>query len=240
MRGLNLGLGLNKNTPSAGSSPFLPSDVTSATFVSWHDMSDLSTISSTGSLTDSINDKSGNSYTATATGSQRPDTETRTQNSLNVLDFAGSESLATGAFSSTLTQPTTIIALGAFDSASATNYLVDGIGGSNRNLILNNGSSFKWGAPTFGTFGASDTDFHLFYCTYNGASSFMSVDGVSDVTFDVGSGVLTGVTIGASNTRGAFGSHNGSIGEVIVYEGLLSSGDRSALTSSLLTKWGIS
>jgi len=59
---------------------------------------DESTIESTISSADKINDLSGNGYHFTATGGARPQTGTRTENGVNVLDFNGSTNMVATSF----------------------------------------------------------------------------------------------------------------------------------------------
>lgn len=61
----------------------------------WLDASDEDTITDTLGAVDQIDDKSGNSNHATSSSTARPTTGTRTQNSLNVLDFDGSDDVLT-------------------------------------------------------------------------------------------------------------------------------------------------
>ncbi len=58
----------------------------------WLDPSDQSTITASSTLADEWRDKKGNGIKATATGSNRPATGTRTINSLNVIDFNNNSS----------------------------------------------------------------------------------------------------------------------------------------------------
>ena len=65
--------------------------------LNWWDCSDTATISDTGGLVDQINDKIGSDH-LTATLGDRPTTNSRTLNSLNVLDFDSSNMLNKTAF----------------------------------------------------------------------------------------------------------------------------------------------
>ena len=62
------------------------------TTIAWYDASDVSTISETASAVSQWDDKSGNSNHVTqGTGTKQPETNTRTVNSLNVIDFDGTD-----------------------------------------------------------------------------------------------------------------------------------------------------
>lgn len=60
----------------------------------WFDASDVATIEDTGGAVDAWRDKSANGNDLTASGAARPTTDASEQNSLNVLDFTGAQSMA--------------------------------------------------------------------------------------------------------------------------------------------------
>jgi len=71
---------------SGGSPPFTPASIPN--LLAWYDAADAGTIIQTAGSVSQWNDKSGNAYNVTqGTGASQPTTGTRTQNSLNVLDF---------------------------------------------------------------------------------------------------------------------------------------------------------
>lgn len=218
---------------------FLPTSVTSATLIAWYDASDTASITKSGDQVTQINDKSGNGHHATNGTSTGPDSGTRTQNSLNVLDFGGFEYLQTSAFGGgALSQPNTIIAVGAHDTTAA-QYLVDGIAFGQRNMILQSSGYFRIGAPTFLQGPARDANFHVFKGIFNDTGSKISVDDGADTTGAASTNGLTGLTIGATYGLGVFGSHNGPIGEIEVYDGTVSDAELTQRIEYLMTKWGI-
>jgi len=87
-----------------------PAQVTTAL---WLDASDSATITASSGLVSQWNDKSGNSNNFTATGVARPTTGTRTINSLNTLDFNGSNNFLSSG-SQFMTGTTSAMAVFAF------------------------------------------------------------------------------------------------------------------------------
>lgn len=87
-----------------------PAQVTTAL---WLDASDSATITASSGLVSQWNDKSGNSNNFTATGVARPTTNTRTINSLNTLDFNGSNNFLSSG-SQFMTGTTSAMAVFAF------------------------------------------------------------------------------------------------------------------------------
>ena len=72
-----------------GAPAWVPSDST-ATLVAHYDATDTGSITDTAGAVDQLDDQTANNYDLTASGTARPGTGTRTINSLNVLDFDGS------------------------------------------------------------------------------------------------------------------------------------------------------
>lgn len=234
MRLLNLKLGLHDS--SGGAPPAPPSPIDIPSLVSWHDATDASTITSAGSgKVSQWADKSGNNHTFTqGTGANRPTTGTRTQNSLNVLDFNTGDRMAMSAFPSTEAQVNTIYIAAAFDSTAGSQYMIDGIDAANRNGLLITSSNFTALSGAFLTHGAADTSFHIFKIVYNGGASVVGVDG-SDTTGNAGTQGTNGLTIGAAY-NGIFGA-NGIIGEVLFFNDSLSAGDELSI-ETYLARWG--
>lgn len=77
-----------------GGAPPAWSPANLASLFAWYDASDLSTITESGGAVSQWDDKSGNGiHVSNATAAEQPTTGTRTQNSLNVLDFDGGDAL---------------------------------------------------------------------------------------------------------------------------------------------------
>lgn len=214
-------------------SEFLPTDIDS--LVSWHDATDASTITHSGGSVSAWADKSGNGNTfAQGTPSAQPSTGLRSQNSLNVLDFNGSQRMAMSSFGLE-SQVNTLYVAGKFDATSGSQYMVDGINSSNRNGLLITSGNFTALAGLFGTYGAADTNFHIFKIEFNGASSVFAIDG-SDNTVNAGVQGTNGLTIMAAY-NGIFAA-NGAIGEILFFNGALSAGQEASI-ESYLSRWGV-
>ena len=97
--------------------------------------------------------------------------------------------------------------------------------------VGNNGGTITGGTP--------DGNPHLLCAVNNGASSLLALDGTT-----LTSGTLGLVAIAPPFHVGSAGAANtgpffGSIGEVVVYNGALSTSDQSSVTGYLKSRWGI-
>jgi hypothetical protein len=218
---------------------FTPSDISNLQL--WLDASDESTIFNTAGSVYRWEDKSGNDHhLVQATGASQPTTSSRTHNSLNVIDFDGSNHL-TNTFSSTLSQPYTIFFVGESDIVT-TSYFYDGIDGSNRGGFGLDASQIDWfsfgGAALYSGVGR-DTDPHVFGALYNATSSDNYVDGTpSDAGYkQAGTHSLTGLTVGGRYSLSNF--MDGWIGEMLLYEGNLSTEDKNLIGNYLADKWNL-
>ena len=217
-------------TPTAAFSPLDLSPVL------WLDASDTSTITEVGGAVSQWDDKSGNGNdVAQGTAAAQPTSGTRTLNGLNVIDFDGSDYFKTAA-SVNIAQPSTIFLVldvdstaspFFFDSHSATPRFIAGI---STDFFFNAGTSI------FGS--AGSTGSKLFRYTFDGASSSMFIDGVSDATGDAGSNSLGLITVGARYTEAA-NFTNGAFAEVIIVDGTLTADEIADTEQYLADKWGI-
>lgn len=122
---------------------------------------------------------------------------------------------------------------------SAGMYLADGIDSSNRQAILSTDTtqilwSFAGGGVNTST--VADTATHIHCCTFAGdASSTYYLDGINIGTANIGSNQLAGLTIGARYNLIQF--LNGIIGEVIIYNRVLSATEITQINNYLANKW---
>lgn len=208
---------------------FSPADV--ASLSGWYDATDSGTITESSGAVSQWDDKSSFGRDLTqGTGIRQPQTGTRTQNSLNVIDFNG-DILASSAFTEE-TQVNTVYIAGVFDTTS-NQYMLDGLGASTRNGFLVLSSNYNLLAGSFGAGAAADTSFHIFKLVYDSTSSIMGVDG-TDATVSAGTQGTDGVVIGASKDTAFF--LNGAIGEILRFDGALSAGDE-ANVEAYLQRW---
>jgi len=205
--------------------------------VLWLDASDTSTITESGGAVSTWADKSGNGNDVTqATEANKPTTGTRTLNSLNVIDFDGTNDLLSMA-GFTTTSPYTVIAVFDSDVTLGTQYLVASDGtdvagylGNDAIFLLNNGSTIS--GASVGTFGEE-----LVLWESDGSGSQIRRNGSVYGSGTVGTLGMSEINIG--NRDDAARAFNGGIAEVIVVDGTLTAGQIAATETYLANKWGI-
>jgi hypothetical protein len=138
-----------------------------------------------------------------------------------------------------LTQPTTIfLVLKLIDTAGFYILMDSTAGATDRHVFAHNNATGDWemyaGASAI-VGGTPDTSAHVFTVTFNGASSSLRIDGVEVFTGDPGSGGLDGITLGADVNSD--GDSKVVYGEVLPYDALIDSTDRSTIEAYLATKW---
>lgn len=216
----------------------------------WWDASDTSSITASSGATSQWNDKSGNGYHFTqSTGSAQPTTGTRTQNSLNVLDFDGGDWMTAGDVLDVTTGGLTLFVVCKFDGTgdgTPVGKHVNGAGHGRYGLTRVSGSMYAIFADPGGDPGPTKADTST-------AARVLSLrvarsGGNKQLFFD-GTSQVTQATSGASsyNTTQAFkcGEYDGSlyrldgwIGEIIHYTTNLSDTDHGTVVTNLKTKWG--
>lgn len=243
MLGLNLGLSLGLNLGSnlgAGGASFSPSDVAGLT--AWYDPSDTATITEASGSVSQIDDKSGNDYhLVQVTGADQPITGTRTINSLNGLDFQGSQELTNSSFDTTFGQgDCTIFIVVQEDTAS---YGWPYIAGTRVGLSLLGTNSLRAVHNTAFTLNTltitRDTNVHILGTTRSGTDHGAFIDGVVDTLDNTAVNVSTDfLRIGAENAGGGNGM-DAIIGEALFYKGSVSDADKNLIGNYLADKWGV-
>lgn len=229
--------------------------------VLWLDASETSSITtSTGGVRDWA-DLSGSGYTASQLSyvAQRPQTGTRTQNGLNVIEFDGGDLLLVG--------------LSWFSLSASTTFIVMQADNSNNAALLQQTRSTA-SAPVFGlrmissvanfakrtntsvlevnlsdSVNIADASPHLLWVSEDSSAVNLSTDdGTPVVDGSPGAGALTVnlTTIGGRQTGGPTFPDStwdtfltGWIGEIRVYDNVLSTGDRNTVVAELESKWGL-
>jgi hypothetical protein len=246
--------------------PFVPSDI--ANLKAWYDASDTATITVLGTAVSQWNDKSGNAYDLTqSTTAYKPQSGTRTQNGLNMLDYDGGDVLeaATASdwtFMHNATGCTVFMAM-FIDNVATNMYMIDTTGGTSGNtgVDIYRASGNLSGIITRGVNGTyvciADTQGALtantakyWYNKLNAGASPVSGRSLGSVNNSAESGNNTEnnalstaspfhpLWVGHWNT--AYGEGvDGGICEVIIYSGAVSSGDITTINNYLATKWGI-
>ena len=250
------------------SSPFVaPFDPTSISGCKlWLDAADTSTISLSGSAVTQWDDKSGNAYNfAQGTSGLRPLSGTRTQNGLNVIDFDGiDDCLATtaakSAFNFINNTTATLFIVNKFDSTAGLNYLIGANVGSNGEIGIvyysNTTNLVFWDGNGSGTLvydisSAVNTTARLDSIKSDPANATAAnrIKYALNTGSFAGSNTQTGTASGSDSTQNlAIGDSspsgssiplNGFIGEVLIYNSILSGTDITNVQTYLLGKWGI-
>jgi hypothetical protein len=226
--------------------PFSPDQISN--LWAWWDAADTATITATGSNVTQWDDKSGNARHMT-NGTTSPLTGTRTQNSLNVVDFTGGW-MTLGA-NVGIPDPVTMFVVYVQDSTPGSPFI--------RSIVYASGSGGEAGLRTVSTVpqlvqqvggtvvltgsAISNGTWTMLSARSSpgGAGSTLTlyVDG-SLVDTDTGTGGFasssTTLRIGEYNGSGAR-LLDGAVAEVIIYSAALSSGDRVLVEDYLSTKW---
>ncbi len=234
----------------------VPESVTGLT--AWWDPSDTATITASGGKVTQMLDKSGMRNHLYQAATYGPTTGTRTQNGLNVLDFYATirSSLYTETFSQR--QPLTIFVVAQTDSLTCDSYGKSCIlGWSSMTSAANAGACIAQGgslgqmqlyAGTFTTLQYITANTATqFTAVFDGASSHLDMNGTASANGNPGSnsyGNISRVMLGqvvydyTADHAGYDAAWNGWIGELLVYDGALSAGDRATVEAYLKAKWG--
>ncbi|MDC3284937.1 LamG domain-containing protein, partial [Flavobacteriaceae bacterium] len=207
----------------------------------WLDASDPSSITKdSNGLVSQWNDKSGNGHHATqSTESLKPISGTRTINGNNALKFDGTDdrlensSLTTG-------QPFSVFAVIKDDISSGSfRTWWSGDSGGNRSFLQNNNGNIRtmWADSNVSN-GSSTTNNEIWTAEFNGSSSVLYVDGTAGTTGNVGDNSINGFWIGEENGSSE-PNWNGLIGEILIFDAILSEADRQKIEGYLAHKWGL-
>ena len=236
VRAINsVGTGGDSNIP--GATPAAVSNsvpLTISNLALWLDGSDVATITQAGGAVTQVDDKSGNGNSATASGSASPLFVGGAQNGLSVLRFDGASNFLSIGNSITYK---TVFVVAKFNGSTFSDY--NGlIGDSDAGHVLdgNNGttniakgisdldSAFRDGVQAAGT---------------GSGNNFAPINEYWIGSFDINAGQTDATsTIGAIG-GGATRKWHGDIGEVIVYDRILSTFERQTIEAYLGNKWGI-
>ena len=234
------------------------------------DAADTATISVSGSAVTQWNDKSANARAFTqGTSGNRPLSGTRTQNSLNVIDFDGSDdrlvstsSAATWKFLHDGSEYTVFFALvkdgdnyrdvmgNQGNTSSNTGVVFSEANSLRLNHIVTRGVS---GTGALDNITASSTVSGFHYWSNQAKPSdataanrsVMKYNGGADIKNNtLTSAVSTGnptfdLTIGDSGGNSTVLPLNGAIGEILIYNSYLSGTDLTKVNNYLALKWGV-
>lgn len=186
-----------------------------------------------------------------ATASNQPITNGRTINSLNTIEFDGDDGLVGGDYidripdsNSTIGQPMTIFVIAERDTIPSgtgnRSYLYDNSQSANvwaftkaGNYAINSGSTLNTSLAA--AVNTPELHTHIF----DAGSSKYFVDGDLKAESGAGSGDMDGIVIGLTQNASSNTGLDGLIGEIIIYNGLLSDSERQNIELYLMTKWGL-
>lgn len=199
----------------------------------WWDASDSGTIADTGGSVTQWNDKSINGYDVTnLTGTVT--TDSRTMNSLNVLDFPGSAVL--GKASVTLAQPYTLYYAAQWDASTGVAIsFQDGFSYGPYWWLSNKIRAYN-GTVLEESGASADTSPHTFAVVVDNTSSLLYLDGSQIASGTLGTKTITRINFGAA-TSGGSTSFNGGMGEIVLASSAHGSDTRSDVETYLADKW---
>ena len=206
----------------------------------WLDAVIIAFTKDSNGLVSQWNDKSGNGHHATqSTESLKPISGTATINGNNALKFDGTDdrlensSLTTG-------QPFSVFAVIKDDISSGSfRTWWSGDSGATRSFLQNsNGNNRSMWADSYLYNGSSTTNNEIWTAEFNGSSSVLYVDGTAGSTGNVGDNSINGFWIGEENGS-SDPNWNGLIGEILIFDAILSEADRQKIEGYLAHKWGL-
>ena len=225
-------------TTDAGPVTAVASPLDIAGCVGWWDASDAASITASGGLVSQWNDRSTAGNHATASGTARPTTGTRSLNGRNVIDFDGTANAMATSLADTATQTVFFVAVSDVASTSGRAW---SFGTTNRGVFPNAGIWEFWrqqtsGAISFGTT-ASATSPSVACALFSSNSSL--------TTFGNGAQGTTNDPVDSSGGLFNIGKesiyfHNGYVAEIVIYNTALTPTDRARVEAYLAAKWSIS
>jgi hypothetical protein len=248
--------------------PFNPADI--ANLKAWYDASDTATITVSGTAVTQWNDKSGNAYNVTqGTAGLRPQSNTRTQNGLNAIDFDGADDILNASTASdwtflSNTSGATVFAALFADTASDQRFIWSTYGGSfgfvgsYQNVLASDLMSIGTGVgngalaamyvdtltpvATDNTAFTMTTQFDLGNATANQRGYIWKNGGSqtnNNPATDPASASAPQTPLAIGNIPTYSLAWDGLICEVIIYNALLNATDRGKVETYLAAKWGI-
>lgn len=235
MRARVAGPRLASYRPAAGA--FTPASITG--LVAWWDASDTASITASGGSVSQWNDLSGNAFHLTqGTGANQPTTGTRTQNSLNVIDFDGTSDSMAKTSVGTFVAGITVFTVVLYDTSPVSLYRYKCSGG----LYDNYGGSFRTLAGGFDQVVNSSISTATAYIItegHDGSTLHARLNAGTDNT-KAHSGNSSGTgTFEIGTIADVADFHNGWIAEHISYNSWLGSTDQDAVRYYLNAKWAV-
>ena len=225
---------------------FTPASV--AGLVAWYDFADAATlftdsarttaVAADGDAIGGVTDKSGNAKHLTGTTTTRPLYKTAIQNSKSMALGDGVDDILNASnFASALTASTIFAIAKEINATQANKQFFSGKTDAARHVLGNISSTWIIFAGTVLNGSASNTNCNLWTAKFNGASSSIQINANAETTGNAGSAALDGVRLFASSATTAW--WDGYVGEVCVYNGILSAGDIALVQAYLNAKWAV-
>ena len=211
----------------------------------WLDASDTDSISDSGGSVSQWNDKSGNSYHATqALSARQPTTNSVTQNSLNVIDFDGTEELELAAGLLAITQSNYYVFIVAKTDGTGVQERLIAFANSGTKatlLITSSNNAVFFNRTSFGSLSTSVTDrtaYNIYQGYRNGTAQGVRINGGTEATNSNGEDVATVIAnLGSYPTLSD--PLDGKIAEVLIVPSTIDTATREIIEGYLAHKWGI-
>ena len=225
----------------AGETAFSPDDISD--LVVWLDASDSDTVLHTSNAVTNWQNKVDASCCFTAVGgaSARPSTNTRTQNSRNVIDFDGtSDYLKNTTASSSL--PLTVFMVCAVDNVIGVYSMFDSANTTYRLLIRPNAGVWQLFTSSLGTnntggnYTATGWNLLRYEVTSGGSQSLYSTNTLQVTHSGITQG-YDGIMLGTDATPSPY--FDGAFAEILMYNRALTTDQITQLETYLADKWGI-
>jgi hypothetical protein len=167
----------------------------------------------------------------------KPTFRTGVLNSLPTIRFIGTtDALLTSVAQA---QPNVVFVVGQANTTGVNSRFYDGIGGTNRQIAFVNATGPVWSlfAGLTVSSGTPNTSWHVLTAIFNGASSFLRVDGTQVIADNPSTKGVDGFTIG--NHNGLANPLNGDIYAMLNYNRLLAMSEIQQIERWLGKKTGI-
>lgn len=156
------------------------------------------------------------------------------QNGKNIIRFQGTNAILHKIFAAPLPQPNWIFIV--FKSANE-GRIIDG-DTSGRHILDGTAGAWRYYAGTSQSGGTDDTTtWHYNTGNFNGASSYLRVNGSVVTSANPGSNTFDGIYIGSDNSEA--GLWSGDMAEVLVYNANLTTTDRDNIEAYLAAKFAL-
>ena len=214
----------------------VPFDPLTLTWTRYFDYSDAASVTTSTGISQ-INDLSGNNGHATqGSGATQPAYTLAAKNGLNVGGFASAQYLLN---STTQAQPCMMFVVAKYTSGAGSQDLVTF--GTSSALTFRKRNSGVWSLASTSellSVTAVDTNWHVFCARFDGASSYLMMDGVTIASGDAGSTAAAPLNMTMGSNAALSRPFNGQLGQVAI-GGAQSDTDRDAMVSHLRSKWAI-